>query len=47
MMPRRMRSLAPRALEVASVPARPVATLPMKLRRDCMEWYSFRTCRLS
>src|ERR1019366_8596443 len=36
MMPRRIRSPAPRALPAASVPARPVATLPMKLRRDCM-----------
>src|ERR1017187_4397235 len=36
MMPRRTRWLAPRALPAASVPARPVATLPMKLRRDCM-----------
>src|ERR1019366_6099921 len=36
MMPRRIRWLAPRALPAASVPARPVATLPMKLRRDCM-----------
>src|SRR5215470_724945 len=36
MMPRRMRSLAPRTLDVARVPARPVATLPIKLRRDCI-----------
>src|SRR5580704_18059695 len=37
MMPMRMRSLAPRTLDAANVPARPVATLPMKLRRDCMD----------
>src|SRR5690349_18611788 len=36
MMPMRMRSLAPKTLEAANVPASPVATLPMKLRRDCM-----------
>src|ERR1051325_3469106 len=36
-MPMRTRSFAPRALEAASVPARPVATRPMKLRRDCMK----------
>src|ERR1022692_1085447 len=36
MMPRRIRWLAPRTLPAASVPAKPVATLPMKLRRDCM-----------
>src|SRR5438270_12359856 len=35
-IPRRMRSLAPRTLEVARVPARPLATLPIKLRRDCI-----------
>src|ERR1051326_2425505 len=36
MMPMRIRSLAPKTLEAANVPASPVATLPMKLRRDCM-----------
>src|ERR1035437_9322182 len=36
MMPRRIRWFAPRALLAANVPARPVATRPMKLRRDCM-----------
>src|ERR1035437_8843481 len=36
MMPRRIRWFAPRALLGANVPARPVATRPMKLRRDCM-----------
>src|SRR5450759_2842296 len=36
MMPRRIRWFAPRALRAANVPARPVATRPMKLRRDCM-----------
>src|SRR5450432_858843 len=36
MMPRRMRSFAPSTLDAANVPASPV-TLPMKLRRDCME----------
>src|ERR1039457_4636435 len=37
MMPMRIRSLAPRTLDAASEPARLVATLPMKLRRDCMD----------
>src|ERR1039457_1184551 len=37
MMPMRIRSLAPRTLDAANVPARLVATLPMKLRRDCMD----------
>src|ERR1035437_5199984 len=41
MMPMRMRSLAPSALDAASPPARLVATLLMKNRRDCMESYSF------
>src|SRR5271157_4898350 len=36
MMPMRIRSFAPNTLEAASVPARPEATLPIKLRRDCM-----------
>src|SRR5689334_20568145 len=36
MMPIRTRSLAPRTLEAANVPAKPVATLPMKFRRECM-----------
>src|SRR5713226_4045302 len=36
MIPSRSLSLAPRTLETASVPARPEATLPMKLRRDCI-----------
>src|SRR4029077_15912434 len=37
MMPIRMRSFAPRTLEAANEPARPEATLPMKLRRDCID----------
>src|SRR5260370_16144678 len=35
-MPSRMRSFAPKTLDTASEPARPEATLPMKLRRDSM-----------
>src|ERR1700722_5466603 len=37
MMPMRMRSLAPNTLDVARVPAKPVATLPINTRRDCIE----------
>jgi hypothetical protein len=37
MMPRRMRSLAASTLGAAMAPAKPLATLPMKIRRDCME----------
>src|SRR3954447_25683828 len=35
-MPRRTRSLAASALVVARAPATPLATLPMKIRRDCI-----------
>src|SRR5581483_10387123 len=35
--PTRTRSLAPSTLDAASVPANPVATLPMKFRLDCTE----------
>src|SRR6476659_619764 len=35
MIPRRILSFAPKTFDTASEPARPEATLPIKLRRDC------------